>query len=152
VGPRAPRFLPEHNPRVRPSARNRFTGAKRRCRRESLAAAPTSLSSLSLSSLFISSLRTIVWGGTAPGFIEVRAESAMEFGRGAPHFARRETWRHRWRGCLLARVCAESGSGGGGSPEISEVGLGRQLRRTQPWNHAPTPVFAARLARLWRRG
>jgi hypothetical protein len=26
-----------------------------------------------------------------------------------------------------------------------EVGLGRQLRRSQPRNHAPTPVFAARL-------
>jgi hypothetical protein len=47
----------------------------------------------------------------------------------------------------FGRVRAESGSGGGGSPEISEVGLGRQLRQTQPWNHAPTPVFAARLAR-----
>jgi hypothetical protein len=52
VGPRAPGFLPEPNPRVRSSARNRFTGAKRRCRRESLAAAPTSLSSLSLLSLY----------------------------------------------------------------------------------------------------
>ena len=27
-----------------------------------------------------------------------------------------------------------------------EVGLERQLRRGQPRNHAPTPVFAARLA------
>jgi hypothetical protein len=52
VGPRAPGFLPEHNPRVRPSAQNRFTGAKRRCRRESQAATPTSLNSLSLLSLF----------------------------------------------------------------------------------------------------
>jgi hypothetical protein len=77
VGPRAPGFLPEDNPRVRPSARNRFTGAKRRCRRESLAAAPTSLSSL-----FISSLRTIVWGGTAPdlypGGAQVRAGVSSE--------------------------------------------------------------------------
>jgi hypothetical protein len=42
VGLCVPRFLPEHNPRVRPSARDRFTGAKRRRKREWLAAAPTS--------------------------------------------------------------------------------------------------------------
>jgi hypothetical protein len=32
--------------------------------------------------------RMVTIGLAAPGFIEVRAESAMEFGRGAPHFAR----------------------------------------------------------------
>jgi hypothetical protein len=32
--------------------------------------------------------RIVTIGLAAPGFIEVRAESAMEFGRGAPHFAR----------------------------------------------------------------
>jgi hypothetical protein len=102
VGPRAPGFLPEHNPRVRPSARNRFTGAKRRCRRESLAAAPTSLSSLSLLSLYFFSAHHCL-GRSGPRFIPRRRPSPSRgeqrdlrwFGE-APESSQREQRRLSW--------------------------------------------------------